>query len=217
MKKLFTGIMISLMFNLSATIKINNSDINTIAKPEQVISYKTKTSNNVAFFFNDNNLQLGSVSLENLDAIKESYAQLTTQKNNLASFKSRDKIILKSAKDNKHTHAYLSSEENSIYLGSEEGCINIKESILESKEGIYLVTNYCDLSGCFIDKADFFQIEAVSDDSLFKIIKFTFQENDSLPHVIEGSINLNNGNMSKMFIVLGAKKVEILLHPTAFE
>lgn len=201
--------------SLYGSIQINGKNINEITQPGMVIAYKNDKSNNVGFYFDKGNLIIGSIDIDinELNKAKNFYKELLSYKDQLATFTSKS-IRLIAGKTSSHKGAHLIGNED-IFLQAND-CIEIKNSLLESPE-IYLVSKNFDLRGCYINESKFIQIEAKSETALFQVIRFTLSKDSDYPCVVQGRINLEDGETPENFIVVGAKELEILFNPKAFE
>ena len=199
-------------FALTAAVTINNVNINEIAVPGQLVQITLKENNNIAFCFKDNNLNVGSVEINNIRGVEEGYKNLLENIDKLFIYKAGDNLIFDREK--------IFCRENLFLIGlnvliSAKNKFSLSSSIIRANAEIYITTNECIFNNCFISNAKYLYIKAIAEDSLIQFLRFKFSPN--LPfYLLQGDLRLKDFFMNRNFIVYGANKMEIMFHPNAY-
>lgn len=202
--------------SLSASVRINEFDINEISKPGKVISFKPKNGNICAFSFSNNHLKIGSFNKKKLHKEHEIFNLLLNFKiYSLGLSNSGSELLNLCSNQNDvcYSRAFLTGA--NIAMAAKKN-LHITHSILEAKDTITLTTDHCILNNCYISKAEFLQIQSNSADSLIQMIKIKVSKEKPFC-LITGDITFSLDATSRAFTIYGATEIFILLHPKAYE
>jgi hypothetical protein len=201
------------MTTVQAKITVNNTDINSILQPNQVLIYTVDPKvDNVMLLFKNQNFSIGSVNINQPQVISNKLRELKKD-TKLSSLKG-GKVELNTGAIATHAGAKIVGTEEILIKANI--ALGVTNTILRSPKA-YLVANHFNLQACFLESADFLQLESVSKDALFRIIRFTFRKDSKFPDFAQGVISLDTGKIEDGLIVSGVSKVEILLHESAFK
>lgn len=213
---------LSVLFILSATmvkavpVTVNNRAISEIAKPGQcVVFVPEKGASSVAFFFKDGNLSLGSMSFpaKTLEDVKGYYKKLIDQKDSFALY-TGEELSLRSGLNSRYQNTYFEAK-NKITAQAAD-TLTISSSLLKAEE-ICLVGKNITLENCHIIDPSIVRLEAGSKEALLQAVQFTFSDNRPSSALLQGTINMENGDMIDYFIVFGAQEIAVLFHEKAFK
>jgi hypothetical protein len=211
---LVSVLMLSSIQSLLATpITINGRNINEILTPEQVLQYENLTATNVAVSLKDGALEIGDMVLDNLEAITTYRNELENNKHTLTQHAGGTRLASKSASALSFYGAYVTGDEQVVLDAGAN--LEIYNAIVQSKEVIF-ACNTLKVRACFVD-APILQLESSSPESLIKIIRFTFNTEQSAHACIQGILDFARNQTEEPFIALGACKAEIAFAPHAFE
>ena len=206
-------VLVSLMATVQAKITVNNTDINSILQPNQVLIYTVDPKvDNVMLLFKNQDFSIGSVNINQPQVISNKLRELKKD-SKLSSLKG-GKVELNTGAIATHAGAKIVGTEEILLKANI--ALGVTNAILRSPK-IYLVANHFNLQACFLESTEFLQLESVSKDALFRIIRFTFRKDSKFPDFAQGVISLDTGKMEDGLIVSGVSKVEILLHESAFK
>lgn len=206
-------LMFASVTTVQAKITINHNDINSILQPGQVLTYTVEPQiDNVSLTFKGQNFNIGTVNINQ--------PQVVTNK--LREIKKDPKLNNVSSKVVNLNLGAIAAQSGSKIVGAEEIlmkaniALGVTNSILRSPK-VYLIANHFNLQACFLEGAEFLQLESVAKDALFRIIRFTFKKGGKFPDFAQGVISLDSGKIEGSLIVSGVSKVEILLDDAAFK
>lgn len=213
-RSMFTLILL-VIFEVVAQGKftVNHADINSILKPDQVLTYTVQPqNNNVSMTFKDRDLNIGEIVLTNVQIIS----------NKLRDLKKDSKLTKFSAKLVALNNGAIATHAGAMITGMDEIqlrsslALGVTSAILRSPK-IFLVADHFNLQACFIEGAEFVQLESSSPGALFRIVRFSFSKGNKMPNFIQGIISLDTGKIDGELIVAGVNKIEILLGEQAFK
>ena len=212
MNKIFFALLLLCSSPLFSQVKINGSDLSTMAKPGEIVSYTIEKDDGIGLSFDGNEVKTESLVLNDRTHIKKQWNFFIDNKSQLSSMGAGRSLRLSAGLSAKHDHAYLSAKEGIFLTAGKE--LTIQNSILESPS-IFLNSNCVSIKS-FIKDAAFLQFEIPSEVSSIEIIRFVFSENASLPFFVEGTINVEEKAVGRL-VVLGVKRVDIKFRDAAFK
>lgn len=208
----YISLLASFVFIQLQAVTINGNDINTITSPGNTLMYKNVATNNIFISVKNGAIEIGSLRLNNYQGVKDFLKDLETDKDQLYQNVSKDRVTITSGAHIRLNGAYISGD-NQVLLEA-KSFVEITDAILKSKE-IVLIGNDLNLERCFID-SDVLQIEATSPNSVFKILRFTFDKSTAIPATVQGKIDFANNETGEDFLITGANQVEIIFADHAF-
>ncbi len=201
-------------------ITVNGQKLTDICRPGELVSYESsQDADNITFDFKNGALEIGSVSLRNLQEIIEKRDYLEKNKESLDVLEGESKVpkslaLVKSAADSDIRNEYLQGTEEIIVKA--ENCLEIENSLFDAK-GTYIIAQQVNFNNCFfVQHMETLQLMGNTDDALFQALRFTFKKNIAQPYLAHGYINLgNHQDTPSSFIVIGAQCLDILFHDAA--
>jgi hypothetical protein len=191
-------------------MRINDQDINDIAKPGQIIRFAQNKENNIAFYFdqNSNSLQIGHNKILSLQKVQEYFNTIQTK----LSIINEEKAVTRQAdSDVEILNKYLASEK---VIVSSKDKVSVHDCAIESPNIEFAASDI--LIMCVLKNGRYLQLKSSNENALFKIIRFKLAKNAELS-IVRGIINMTTGEMPDSFLVSGASKVEMLINERAFK
>jgi len=196
--------------SMQGKFKINNIAIDTITEAGDWIIYNGFSSPAVTLRLeNNDNLEIDGVTLNNPEKINQCYSNLINEKGK-SKQKSSAKIFRMKSGEKILQNSSLMETPGIFYQAN---VIEIEDSLFKANSVSFMGRNI-NLYQCFMDVFTL-EIECNDPASKIQVIRFIFDANSKMPHLIEGEVDFNNNSISN-FLVVGVKKIEILFRPHAF-
>ncbi len=193
-------------------ITVNGKDLKKIIAASQVLSFTPGEGDNIVFAFDGQNLNLGSLTINNHNEIQKGFNFLEQNRDKMSSLTAGAILSVQSGLTSSHEETYLSAREKIILQAGTS--MVISNSIMESPR-ISLIANQLDIN-CFIKDCKHLQIEPMSEQSPFKVIHFSLSDDSQYPLFAQGIVDLSTGKTDS-FTVLGATEVDIVFNKHVFE
>lgn len=200
-------------YNSSFAITINGEDINTLIKPEESLVYSSPGYDNICLRIKDGNIEIVHYELTNTETIKTFFNELESHKEELSRYTSKDTVSFSSGANISFEGAYISGDNKVLF--NAQAAIEIVDSILKSKR-VCLISSILKVHGCFLD-TDVLHLQSNSPESLFQVIRFTFNKSIPFPALIQGQIDFAKNTTDGDFLVVGVQKVEFQFAPQVFK
>lgn len=202
--------------NMYPVLTVNGQNISELIKPNQAMACTLSGGGvgNLAFKYEKNNINLGKFASPDENVVKRRRAEIWQKvRDGYATNLTTKSIDIQSGSIH-YKASYLQGNEK-IYMQA-TGALKLISSTLHSPD-ITLIAQQVDFAGLFVEGGSTLQLESNSDTALFKAIKISFDKDCQDPALLQGTINLETGEMSETFIAFGVTEIAILLNESVFK
>lgn len=196
-------------------IKINDCDINEYCQPYQAALFYNDATSGVIIRITNGDITIGSVPINDtqLHTITDAYTDLELHKKSLDQNYSQEALISCTKNPLGGYRAHATDEQ--IIILDDDTIIDIADSILDAPLVAY-ISSIMNISNCFIHTRQL-HFQSSRPDSLIEAIIFVFDEDTTVPPLVQGCIDFSTDTTINDIIVCGAREVHLLFKPEAFK